>query len=233
MVASLSSPAPGATILLFGPHFLSYNEESFNRLRSTLLDAPDNQWILHTIAELPTYWETLSKAFPRLQAVPGAKLLQDLNDWLVTGGFTQASFPLPNVLLTPLVVITELTQYSIYLDLARPYFGDGDDLYTSFNQNVETVGFCTGLLSALVVSSSASQAQFQRYGANAVRLAMLIGALVDAQEISDSLQGASKSFSAAWNSPGSGAEMTRILKRFPEVRPLSHLAHLMLIRLIF
>lgn len=165
-------------------------------------------------------WATLSMAFPRLQAVPGAKLLEDLKDWLLTGGSMQASLPLPNTLLTPLVVITELTQYSKYLELAQPYFGDGDDLHTSFHQNAETVGFCTGLLSAVVVSSSASQAQFQRYGANAVRLAMLIGALVDAQEISDGLHGASKSFSAAWNSSESGAEMTRIIKSFPEVRRL-------------
>lgn len=54
-------------------------------------------------------WATLSMAFPRLQAVPGAKLLEDLDDWLVTSRSMQASFPLPNILLTPLVVITELT----------------------------------------------------------------------------------------------------------------------------
>ncbi|MCJ1251634.1 hypothetical protein MMC30_008869 [Trapelia coarctata] len=213
MVAPLSHPTLGTTILLFGPHFLSFNEESFDQLRSTLLDSPGHRWMLHTIAELTGYWATLSKAFPSLQTVPGAKLLADLNDWLVTGSFTQATFPLPNILLTPLVVITQLTQYSRYLTLARP---DSRDKHTSFQQNSETLGFCTGLLSALVVSSSGNQAQFQQHGANAIRLAMLIGAVVDAQDTSANFHGESTSFSAAWNSPESGAEMTWILKGFPE-----------------
>ncbi|KAI9830055.1 MAG: hypothetical protein M1819_005885 [Sarea resinae] len=215
--SSFHHPSQGTTILLFGPHFLSFNQESFNQLRSLLLHTPDNRWILETIAGLPAYWDTVSKAFPRLQTVPGAKLLEDLNDWLVTGRFTDASFPLPNILLTPLVICTQLSQYSRYLEHVRPGSEDERDLYTNFSKrNAETVGFCIGLLSALVVSSSASQTQFQQYGANAVRLAMLIGALVDAQEVSTDLYGESKCFSAAWNSPESEAEMTRIIDFFPE-----------------
>lgn len=223
MVGLLSRPTPGATILLFGPHFLSYNEESFLQLRSSLLDSPGNRWIIHAVAELPGYWETLLKTFPRLQPVAGAKLLEGLNDWLATGRITQASFPLPNILLTPLVVVTELMQYSRYLELNQHSSKDEENLHAPFTHHAETLGFCTGLLSALAVSSSASQTQFQQYGAKAVRLAMLIGAFVDAQEKSTDLHGQSTSISAAWNSPESGAEMTQILKRFPKVSGLCHI----------
>lgn len=221
MVAPFSCPAPGITVLLFGPHFLSFNEESLSQLRSTLLEAPENRWILHIIAELPGYYGTLSKAFPRLQYALGEKLLEDLSDWLFRGTLTQASFPLPNILLTPLVVITQLVQYSRFLQLARPGSEDGHDAHAFSKPDAEIVGFCTGLLSALVVSSSTSQAQFQQYGANAVRLAMLIGALVDSHDTPADIHGESKSFSVAWSSPGSAAEITRILSLFPEVRSLS------------
>ena len=106
--------------------------------------------------------------------------------------------------------------------MEQPNPGERHDLHGSNKQNTETLGFCTGLLGAIAVSSSATQAQFQHYGAVAIRLAMLIGALVDAQDKSEDLYGESKSFSAAWNSPECGAEMTRILERFPEVRSRSH-----------
>lgn len=223
MVAPLSRLVSGTNVLLFGSQALAFNEESFRHLRSTLLDSPDNRWSLDIIAKLPGYWDPLSKSVSKLQHFPGAKLLQELNDWLKTGEVTQASFPLPNILLTPLVVITQLTQYSRFLELAQPDCPEPRDLHASFKHNAETVGLCTGLLSALAVSSSGNQAQLQHYGAVAVRLAMLIGALVDAQDTSADLQGESKSFSVAWNSLESGLEVTAILQRFPEVRRLPSL----------
>lgn len=218
MAASLSHPTSGTTILLFGPQATSFNEKSASQLRSTLSDTPGYSWILDTIAELPGYWEALSKAFPRLHPIPGAKLLGDLSDWLRTARVLHASFPLPNILLTPLVVITELTQYSRFLELDGPESGKRKGLHACSQQNVETLGFCTGLLSALAMSSSANQAQFQQFGAVAIRLAMLVGALVDAQDKSDALHADCTSFSVMWNSPESRAEMTRILKCFPEVK---------------
>lgn len=214
----LISPARGTAVLLFGPQALSFDQDSFNELRSILLSTPCHRWILDTVAELPDCWDTLSKEFPRIQAVPGAKLLGKLSDSLDTCTLTQADFPLPNILLTPLVVITHLTQYSRYLELVQPDAEERHDLNACFKQHTETLGFCTGLLSAIAVSSSATQAQFQNYGAVAVRLAMLIGAFVDAQDRSADLYGDSMSFSVTWNSIESRAEMTRILDRFSEVR---------------
>ena len=203
---------------MFGPQALSFDQDSFNQLRSILLTTPCHRWILDTVAELPEYWETLSKELPNIQAVPGAKLLEKLSDSLDTCTLTQADFPLPNILLTPLVVITHLTQYSKYLERVQPNPGERHDPNACFKQHTETLGFCTGLLSALAVSSSGNQAQFQKYGAVAVRLAMLIGATVDAQDRSADLYGESMSFAATWNSIESRAEMTRILDRFSEVR---------------
>jgi hypothetical protein len=227
MAAPLSHPISGTTVLLFGPQAPFFSEKSAGQLRSTLLDTPGHRWILDTIAELPGYWEALSKVFPKLQTIPGAKLLDDLNNWLRTARFLQASFPLPNILLTPLVVIAELTQYLRYLELGGLESDEQrQGLYAYSKQNAETLGFCTGLLSALAVSSSANQAQFQQYSAVAIRLAMFVGALVDAQDKSATLHADWTSFSSMWNSPESKAETTRILKCFPEVK-IPGIAHLL------
>lgn len=61
----------------------------------------------------------------------------------------------------------------------------------------ETLGFCFGLLGALSVASASNRQDFQKYGATAVRLAMLIGALVDAREVWDKTSGKGGSISFA------------------------------------
>ena len=149
------SPDSGTTVLLFGPQALSFSQESLKTLRTVLTESEDYQWILDTISELPSRWNTLMTTFPKLQEIPGEKLLHDLNSWLRTGDGEQATSQLPNILLTPLVVLTQLTQFSRYLSLSLSNASvQAQDLHTAFVQrNVETVGFCTGLLSASVVSS--------------------------------------------------------------------------------
>ena len=67
------------------------------------------------------------------------------------------------------------------------------------------------------MSSPANQQEFEKYGAVAVRLAMLIGAVVDAQEVLDTSCGRAKSYATAWKNPKMGAEMIRIMDKFPEV----------------
>nr|ASU91363.1 polyketide synthase [Ramalina conduplicans] len=212
------APDLGTSILLFGPQALSFNRESLKALRTALTESEDCQWMLETISELPNCWSTLVAELPKLQEIPGEKLLKDLDGWFKTGNIEPASFHIPNILLTPLVILTQLTQFSRYLSLSLSNASvPAPDLHAALAQrNVETVGFCTGLLSASVVSSSSDQAAFRHNGAVALRLAMLIGALVDAQDASDRLHGRSRSFAAAWASPAMAAELVRVLDCFPE-----------------
>ena len=66
------------------------------------------------------------------------------------------------------------------------------------------------------MSSTGNRAQFQQYGAVAVRLAALIGALVDAQ-VALGDHGESKSLATIWDFNQTKTEMTRVLQQFPEV----------------
>lgn len=220
MVALSNKPNEGNIVLLFGSQALDFNEESANQLRSTLLDSPSYQWILDVVEELPDHWERVSKELPDLQPLHGKEQLQNLKAWLEKDQFPQGVFPLTNLLLTPLVVITHLTQYLKFLDICNPGVVQHDNIPTSLKFSTETLGLCTGLLSSAAVSSSASQAQLEQHGAVAIRLAMVIGALVDARDTETSSQGKSKSFSVAWNSAEAGSEMIKILNTAPEVHKL-------------
>ncbi|KAM0804922.1 polyketide synthase [Usnea florida] len=208
--------ASGTKILIFGSQALAFDDESARQLRSALRDGPCFSWILATISELPSYWRSASEAIPLLRHSPSGKVLDDLRDWLRTDTLTQLSFPLPNAILTPLVVISHIIQYSHLLELVLPEFSEHQNLPPAFKRTTETVGLCTGLLSAAAASCSANQSQLQRFGAVIIRLAMLIGSLVDAQDASAGFEGESRSFSISWGSPKLGAQVTEILGHYQQ-----------------
>lgn len=207
------------TVLLFGPQALSFREDSLERLRQFLTTNSDGTWMRKVITELPNFIKNLSEQFPKLQATPAVKLLGELDDWLDSDSATPpfATRKLPNALLTPLVVLEQLVQYTQYVSWSHVDTGLGSDQYGPQPRRSTTVGFCTGLLTALAVSSSSSQEEFQRYAAVSVRLAALVGTLVDAEEVLGQ-HGISKTYSTACNSREQKTRLENILQESPEVR---------------
>lgn len=224
-----------STVLLFGPQALSFNSQ-FDKLRHSLSgDAVGQHWILDVVADLPRYWAALLEQIPEIKGkVSGEKHLADLESWLRRGSLEddrpEGSEQLPNLILTPLVVLTQLTQYWRYLELNHQLKGDGAkiDLQADLlarqkngdSNKVQALGFCTGLLSAFAVASAKNQDEFEKYSAVAVRLAMLAGGLVDAREEwnKELGHGPSKSYATAWRNAKQGEpEMRRIIDSlFPE-----------------
>lgn len=198
-------------VLIFGSQPLDFTQETASQLRTAVLKNPALEWVPDVLAELQHRWDTVTTGIPELRAFPGDALLGDLDEWLRTGSFPQgpAAFPLPNILLTPLTVITHLLQY---LSFKNPST-------ISHDRNSETLGLCSGLLSAAAVSSAANDAQLRKYGAVAVRLAMMIGAVVDAQDRDADGQPVWASFSAAWSSTDSDHAISTVLPEFPDVWP--------------
>ncbi|KAL3466530.1 hypothetical protein BJX64DRAFT_274502 [Aspergillus heterothallicus] len=82
------------------------------------------------------------------------------------------------------------------------------------------IGFCTGLLATYAVASSPNPTDIAHYGAVALRLATLIGALVDAEESRQSNAGTGRSTShtVAWTTPAQEAALRELLStRNPDV----------------
>ena len=213
----LRRPTAGPLVLLFGPLALSFDNAAFKQIRDTVTKGEDHQWVLETITELPHYSRMISAALPDLETGSSFKQLEDLKSAFLTQQSLEIPFPLPNAILIPLIVILHLTQYADHLKRYNTEIDERVDLFAASKKNDETLGFCTGLLSALAVSSADSKEDFRRYGATAVRLGLLIGMFVDAKDSKSELK-TSKSLSTAWNSAGSKEELLRTLKEFPEVR---------------
>ena len=214
-----SPPGDGKTVFLFGPQALSFNEEDFKRLRSTIVKLEDYGWILDAVAELPTCLESIAKGYPKLMtmAKSSLSLLESLQEWFATGKTPRDSFNLPNVLLSPLVVITQLVQYLEYRKISHHYTGEEPEIHDLLEHDVETLGLCTGFLSSLVVSCSTNRESFEKFGTVAIRLGMLIGMVVDSQDGMEE-GGSSKSLATIWHSVDEKQKMLEILDRSSEVR---------------
>ncbi|KAL9619500.1 MAG: hypothetical protein Q9160_005863 [Pyrenula sp. 1 TL-2023] len=209
-----------STIFLFGPHVGTFTKLSMEKLIRPISQGLHRDWILEAILELPSYWDALISKMPEIaRAIPGPKQLSDLDSWLRHGAADIApDVTLPSIIVGPLVVLIQLTQYWQFLELShkgQPAADVQASLVASSKdyKKTESLGFCAGLLGALAVASANNRQEFQKYGAVAVRLAMLIGALIDAREVWDkaSGKGGSVSFATAWVGPKQASDVTRII----------------------
>ncbi|KAI1314091.1 hypothetical protein F5Y03DRAFT_402323 [Xylaria venustula] len=202
-------------LLLFGGQALRFNGESFKALSTQIRDANEESWIIEVVRSLPGCWEAVIEEFPQYGVIQNAsQLLKELLTSFENGSMQHAqqgpTSTLPNIILSPLVVITHLVEYLKYLDMKS----SGRD---SSNNPAWTgvLGFCTGFLSASAVALSKDSAQVRRYGATAIRLAMLIGGIVDAQGYHDTA-GPAKALATAWSTSESEDQLRNILRRYPE-----------------
>ena len=216
MNSNLRQALSGPLVLLFGPLELSFNSVAFTKIRETVLTIEDHHWILEVITELPHCWRIVTNDLPNLQVGPGLEHLEHLKRAFLTEIPLETAFPLSNTVLIPLVVIFHLTQYVTFLRSSKVELDECVDLFAASKRDRETLGFCTGLLSAFAISSTNSKEDFRKFGAAAVRLGMLIGMVVDARD-ADSELGKYKSISTAWSSVEKGEMMLRILNDFPGV----------------
>ncbi|KAH8693374.1 thiolase-like protein [Phaeosphaeriaceae sp. PMI808] len=209
--------APGANngfTLLFGPQDPNIDNKILSDLRKTLLNSHRLQWILETLKELPLEWEKLS-GIAELTERHGISSIQQLLNWVRTGTPAHA-FPLPNILVTPLVVAIQLAPYTQLLTLLNPEIELNDKLEQTLKHGTETIGLCTGLLSAAAVASSATLSELEKHGAPAIRMAMAIGSLVDAEDAIDNGGLKRQSLAVGWASPAAEAELGTILEQFLE-----------------
>ncbi|KAK4447396.1 hypothetical protein QBC34DRAFT_382353 [Podospora aff. communis PSN243] len=217
--------------LLFGPHVGVFTKQSMSKFVRQLQHSVHREWILDTTASLTEHFEGLGKEIANIpSSIPGRRQLADLDSWLQYGPDAITSSlddgNLPSIVVGPLVVLVQLTQYWRYLELttAAPAseLGANTDLQLELvsqqkqqgSEKVESLGFCAGLLAAVAVASAHDKREFQKFGAVAVRLAMLTGALVDAQEIWDrsSGKGGSVSYAVGWRGKKQGEDVARIVK---------------------
>lgn len=199
-----------SALLLFGPLVLSPDASTLYHIREVVVEHEDNTWMIDLIRTLPQDFETALSQLPSLHQAIGPPVRRSLADVITdfssAGSFENIIFPLPNAVLVPLAVIAQLAQYANFTRQSQRDLGGAK----------ETLGLCTGLLSAFAVASAHSTVEFRRHAAAAVRLGMLVGLVVDSED-AEAKKGRYRSLSVAWNSEEKYASMLRIMKHLDEV----------------
>lgn len=207
---------PGRRIFVFGPQPLGFDSTALGKL-SSLLRHPDNGWILDVLGSLPDSWRQVAAKIQSLHEVQGEVLIIQLCDALRTGEIPPTLFPLPHTLLSPILVASQLAQYSTYSRSISPRPSQAGELHGDAGGETEVLGLCTGALGAFAVGCSSSLAQLKEYGEVAIRLAMAIGAIVDAEVKQPDSSGPSGSLSVSWTEGLRSVPVDDVLKDFPDV----------------
>lgn len=204
------------TVLLFGPQALSFDQESIACIRAAVLNSDTLQWISDAFAGLPDCLQQFTDTCPGLPVEQNRAVLRQHVQAFASGSISTTS-NLPNIFLSPLVVAYQLIQYLAHLESRRKLGGDGHSrIDNSLLPHAETVGLCTGLLSAFAVSCSATKIELEIEGTVAIRLAMLIGLAVDLQEQSKEVN-QSRSLAAVWTSGQTGDQVEELVQKTPDV----------------
>ncbi|KAL6231242.1 hypothetical protein BDW75DRAFT_244090 [Aspergillus navahoensis] len=173
------APAPFA--LVFGSQTTLPSAEVASRLRAGLLLNPRLYPLRTSIEALPEIWPVLRASDPALERVAGPteKALRQLCRWLSHEEFPDATeiSKLPATFVTPFTVILHTVLYLHYAD-EEGGLGHADVLRAVRN-NGGVQGFCTGLLTAVMVATSQDVEVLSRQASVALRLAVAIGAYID------------------------------------------------------
>ncbi|KAK4155038.1 hypothetical protein C8A00DRAFT_13874 [Chaetomidium leptoderma] len=196
-----------AVSVLFGPQG-PVTAASLLEIRQLMRDHVDLHFLSKAIEELPALWPDIVRAYPDLARLSpaAAPKLDELARFFNSSSsdnnnnnnsapdllLLSPGLPANNVLLCPLTVVAQVVDF---WSLTRD---NEESLSESPLRDVQ--GLCLGFLTAAAVSCSRSEAQYQTLAANAVRLALCLGAVVDLDALGSEC-GASATLAARWKSP--------------------------------
>ncbi|KAL3483263.1 hypothetical protein BJX62DRAFT_249632 [Aspergillus germanicus] len=160
------------------------SSNTYESIRLRFCKDPGLQHLAQAVLELPALWSSLSETHAFCNAAVGDPL-KSLSDWIASDNPRCFTVPesLPNVLLAPLTVVLQLVQYTQYLrEQHHAGISHQQILQSVSSPSAGIQGLCSGFLTATALACSRDLDEVITNGAVAIRLAMCIGAAVDAQE---------------------------------------------------
>jgi hypothetical protein len=174
----MEPPATTPSLLVFGPQTKLPSQDILARMRQDLISNPQLSSLHNAVKSLPQFWQALVSFDPGLNHVPGAKYLDELQQWITDGGpFPYHLEDVPDVYDFPILVLLQISQYVGYLNQLREKNAHRRVLEGVKIGGVQ--GFCVGFLSAIAVSSAESEEDIGALAAISLRLSVCIGAYVD------------------------------------------------------
>jgi len=207
-----------AAIVVFGPQIGLPEPSYLSEMYTVLTTVSSLHPIVDAINDLTRLWRCLTIRWPHLSTCPAEESIHQLQAFFHGRNELVVPEKSPNSFLTTLTVLTQIAEYYRHMRFKNSTIKHPDVLVGV--QSGSFQGNCIGLLTAIIMSCAADDAELGRLGANALRLAFLIGVLVDLDCISSLPHERPVSFTVRSEQPKAGEMLERILVEYPQVSAL-------------
>ncbi|RMZ76239.1 hypothetical protein DV738_g5040, partial [Chaetothyriales sp. CBS 135597] len=179
-------------------------------LREKLLNSPLAEGLLKAIENLEQFSSDLTASYDELKTTKCDQVAQAYQAWLKGAALNPLQTPAPNSLLTSLTLLVQFLQYINFLDTQNDAHAHEKILKSTEKGGIQ--GFCSGLLSAIAVSSSKSASDLGDSAAKSFRLAFAIGAAVDL-DAQDNELGSASCIAVRWKTDQARDTLKQVLER--------------------
>ncbi|KAI8946421.1 hypothetical protein F4801DRAFT_593370 [Xylaria longipes] len=199
-------------ILFFGPQFDASSDAALSVLQQSSED--HQSWMTDVISGLLTLWAKTSHRLSNSDLVPVQKHLAHLQSFLTQKVHGEPRGALPNTVLSPLTVLVQIRQYQVYV---QTHSNPSLDAHSILLQDAKAtpLGICIGLLTRCAIASAVSTRDLLHCAAVAIRLALFIGAIVDAEEYVN-FHGPTIAFTAMWRHAEGERDLNRIISQYAD-----------------
>ena len=196
---------------VFAPQSKAPTEQYLAQLRHFLIQNDNLHYFLQDILKLTDTWNTVARQRPDIAALAaGPRHTQNLAEWIASGKSGSIANTMSGILSLPLLTIVQIGQYFQYLQ-ARGL--RHKDMLHNLRENGGFQGYCGGLLPAIAIACSRSEAEVACNAAKVMRIALAIGAYSELGD-DESIPGGT-TMVVRVKQPGQAEEL---VKDFPGVR---------------
>ncbi|KPM34019.1 hypothetical protein AK830_g12558 [Neonectria ditissima] len=223
-MASATLPGAAVSAAIFSPQSNPPKPQYLSDIRSRLLQDAALKPLKDAILGLPQTWDSLASWRQEMSSLQNARQrVQSLAQWLESGVSEAIESDTSGLVTLPLLTTIHMVQYLDYLRQTQCTHAE----FLDSLKNGGVQGYCIGLLSAVVVATSANEEELLNRAAAGLRVALAIGAFGD---LAEALSGGDWTTLAIRLRQGDKAEEEELLRRFPGVsnppppppRPLLH-----------
>lgn len=209
-------------LLLVGSKRSEFSSDELSELRSAIHDSPELGFLSKAIAELESLWPIITASHPGLEDIHGDQSLHQLAQFFEGGNEPKLKIKgtrQDNVLLEVLTVLTHVTSFvSVAQTRINNALVEPSKLPNLDHQSYDIQGFCLGFLTASAVAVSKNEDDFAKNVRVILRIAVCIGALVDADAARMEKSGArALSMSVRWSSEAGYSELNKALDTYQDV----------------
>ncbi|KAH8900522.1 polyketide synthase [Thozetella sp. PMI_491] len=208
-MASIAPSSHAASAAIFSSQSSPPSTSYLAHIRSELLQNEVLAALREALLGLPTVWNSIASSRLSMSHMrQGVHQAQALADWLKTGNSDQIVSEASGLITLPLLTTIHIVQYLDHLRQSSRSHSE----YLHGLKDGGVQGYCIGLLSAIIVASSANEQDLIARAADGIRLSFAIGVFGDLAQASS----ASSWITLALRlKQGSEDEEADLFKRFP------------------